>query len=155
MIMLQFGEKSPGKIYFPRPGGYAVIFDEDRRLLAVSVRGEHFLPGGGTAAGESPAEAAIREAAEETGMAIRIIREIGQASEYVYSPTRHLCFNKIGTFYLAEIVDLHAGINVKRYPGASWTLISEFGNKAFHKSHIWAVRQTLTGSNQTPGAGRP
>jgi 8-oxo-dGTP diphosphatase len=153
--MLQFGEKSPGKIYSPRPGGYAVVFDEDRRLLAVSVRGEYFLPGGGIEAGESPAEAAIREAVEETGMTIRIFREIGRANEYVFSPTRHVYFNKIGTFYLAEIVDSNAGIDAERYPGALWTSINEFENKAFHKSHIWAVRQALTGSNQPPEAGRP
>lgn len=153
--MLQFGEKSSGKIYPPRPGGYAVIFDQDRRLLAVSVRGEYFLPGGGVEAGESPAEAAFREAVEETGMTIRIIQEIGRASEYVYSPTRDVYFNKIGTFFLAEIVDSNTGIDAKHYPGALWTPINEFEKKAFHKSHIWAMRQALKGNNQPPEAGRP
>jgi NUDIX domain-containing protein len=64
----------------PRRGAAAVIFDADGRVLLVKEnydRRRWSLPGGAVEAGESEEEAVIREAAEETGVVVRIHHLIG------------------------------------------------------------------------------
>lgn len=146
--MRQFGKEQPGKIYRERPGGYGVIFDKRRRILAVSERGKYFLPGGGVETGESAEDAFVREAAEETGLTVRIVRVIGCAGEYVYVPAKNACYNKVGTFYLAAVVDLPHQRHAGEYPGAIWMSVDTFVTTAAHESHVWAVRQAITDSNQ-------
>jgi 8-oxo-dGTP pyrophosphatase MutT (NUDIX family) len=56
-----------------RAGAAAAVRDGDRLLLTRrSDNGQWCLPGGGVDAGERPAEAAIREVREETGLTIRV-----------------------------------------------------------------------------------
>jgi len=152
--MLQFGTKLPGKTYIPRPGGYAVIFDHDQRILAISDRGKYIQPDGGVEAGESAEAAVIREAAEETGMTIRIVREIGRANEYVYAPSEDGYYNKMGTFYLAESVDTPGHTTSGEFPGVVRISVDEFESRAAHDSHMWAVRQAIMGSSHSPGPDR-
>jgi len=42
------------------------------------------LPGGGVEAGESPAEAAVRELAEETGLHGTVVRELVQSPDAIF-----------------------------------------------------------------------
>lgn len=54
------------------------MIDPDERVLLIHERIEdgqtHWLtPGGGIEAGESPREAAVREAAEETGVGVSLV----------------------------------------------------------------------------------
>lgn len=61
-----------------RPGACAVIRNADRILLTRrSDNGEWCLPGGGVEPGERPAETAIRETLEETGLTIAITALLG------------------------------------------------------------------------------
>jgi 8-oxo-dGTP pyrophosphatase MutT (NUDIX family) len=58
-----------------RVGGRVLLLDDDSRVLLIHERIEHgqthwLTPGGGLEAGESPAQAARREAFEETGLRI-------------------------------------------------------------------------------------
>jgi 8-oxo-dGTP diphosphatase len=58
----------------------AVIFDADERILLVKEnydRRRWSLPGGAVEPGETDEDAAIRETAEETGVAVRIHHLIG------------------------------------------------------------------------------
>jgi 8-oxo-dGTP diphosphatase len=61
-----------------RTAAYAVVHDADGALLLVraSARsdfaGRWFLPGGGVGHGEDPADAVVREVAEETGLDVRV-----------------------------------------------------------------------------------
>jgi 8-oxo-dGTP diphosphatase len=61
----------------------AVLFDERGRLLLIQrghepAKGKWSLPGGRIEAGESAEEATIREAHEETGLDVRIVRVAGE-----------------------------------------------------------------------------
>ncbi len=58
-----------------RVGGRILLVDPEQRVLLIHERlesgGSHWLtPGGGLEDGESPPEAAVREAFEETGIAV-------------------------------------------------------------------------------------
>lgn len=58
----------------------AVIYDEENLFALIDVRnGEYFkIPGGGIEEGETETQAAVREAKEETGCDIKIIKKIGE-----------------------------------------------------------------------------
>lgn len=59
---------------FFRPGVYALIPDEQDRLLLVGTRftGKYFLPGGAIELGERMEQALIREVHEETGITVAV-----------------------------------------------------------------------------------
>ncbi|MER9057241.1 NUDIX hydrolase [Mesorhizobium sp. M0910] len=66
-----------------RVAASAVVLHEEGRLLLVQRahqpdKGCWTLPGGCVEAGETLEQAVIREVAEETGLAIRVVREVGQ-----------------------------------------------------------------------------
>ena len=82
-LELRFGLQRPvcpacGFIYFADPKvAVAVLVDQDGQVLLVRRAGEPFrglwsLPAGFVNAGEDPAEAAVRECAEETALQVKI-----------------------------------------------------------------------------------
>ncbi len=102
--MNQFGEKREGYTYTDRPGAYAIIFNTKIEIAIVETPTGFFLPGGGIEKGESPEQALKREIQEEIGMKTKITKTLGEASQYLYSKIEKRAFNKIGTFYVAELV---------------------------------------------------
>lgn len=78
--MRQFGEPISGARH--RPGAYAIIHDHDRGL-AVVLTEVYVLPGGGVEASESFEEAAVREVAEETGLAVAVTGHVGSARQAI------------------------------------------------------------------------
>jgi 8-oxo-dGTP diphosphatase len=75
-----------------RIGAYGVCRDDQGRVLLVrasprSVRpGTWFLPGGGIDHGEDPADAVVRETAEETGLAVEVTGVRDVVAEVVARP---------------------------------------------------------------------
>lgn len=61
-----------------RAAAYALVIDGDTDILLVragplsATPGGWYLPGGGIEFGESPADSAVRETREETGLSIRL-----------------------------------------------------------------------------------
>ena len=93
------------------PAAGAVITDAAGRVLLVlrghaPQAGRWSIPGGRVEPGESPAQAAVREALEETGLTVRVVRELG----VVELPWREDAVFEAHDF-LAEVVsgELHPG----------------------------------------------
>ena len=82
MTQILYGDRlgREGKI---RVGCSAAIFDEGGRVLLTrrADNGQWCLPSGGMEPGESPAETAVREVFEETGLHVRVKRLVGVYSD--------------------------------------------------------------------------
>lgn len=67
----------------PRMTARAIVCDAEGRLAVMHVEkfGLYTLPGGGIEPGETPEQAVLREAAEETGWQCKICGKLGQIVE--------------------------------------------------------------------------
>ncbi|WP_112320533.1 NUDIX domain-containing protein [Oceanibium sediminis] len=109
--MRRFGQAPrPGIRYITRPGAYALI-RRGRSLLVTEQSSpwpEIQLPGGGIDPGETPIEALQREALEETGWRLRVLRKLGVYQRYTYMPDYGIEARKICHIYLCA-PGLHLG----------------------------------------------
>ncbi len=83
------------------PSVSTIIFNEDRTEVLLVKRRDipvWVLPGGGVDAGETPAEAALRETREETGYTVKIARQVAE-----YFPVNRL--TKLTYFFECTIVE--------------------------------------------------
>lgn len=90
----------------PKPCAGALVVSNDKVLLVRRGRppyaGYWDIPGGFLAPGEHPAEGAIREVHEETGLRIRVIRLCGMYLDtYGADSSEHT----LNIYYEAEVVD--------------------------------------------------
>jgi len=137
----EFGDSKPGATYVPRPGGYAVIFDEHGRLAVVATAEGLHLPGGGQESGESPETAALREVTEETGLRVEIQAFIGVAHELVFAPQENVHYRKRCSFFRAAVV----GTGQASEPDheLEWMAPREALVSLHHEIQRWAVRKAL------------
>jgi 8-oxo-dGTP diphosphatase len=107
----QVPEKAPEHV--PCAGG--IVFDAARRLLLIRrgrppSQGLWSVPGGRCLTGESPADACVREVAEETGLAVRVLGAAGQVERdssfgTVYDITDYRCELLGGTLRAGDDAD--------------------------------------------------
>jgi 8-oxo-dGTP diphosphatase len=124
-----------------RPGGYVVVAGQDATVAVASTCRGYFLPGGGQEPGESPEEAAVREAYEECGLRIRILRCLGVADELVFALDEETYFRKRCSFFTAELLR-HRG------PGEAdhhliWLATDVARVQLEHGSQRWAVTEAF------------
>jgi 8-oxo-dGTP pyrophosphatase MutT (NUDIX family) len=82
----------------PRPTARAIIIQGDKiALLERNRQGKHYFvfPGGGIDPGETPEEAAVREALEETGLEIGLDRLVAEV-QYHGSPQYYFLSHPTG-----------------------------------------------------------
>ncbi len=77
----------------PKEGASVFVFDKSKRKILLVKRRDvpvWVIPGGGIEIGESPDKAAIREAKEESGFDIKIIRKVAEYTHIGSSKKNHL-----------------------------------------------------------------
>jgi 8-oxo-dGTP diphosphatase len=82
-------------VVIPSDGGVVLV-----RRAGDPFKGEWALPGGFVEVGETVEAAAVREAAEETGLAVELVRLVGVYSEPERDPRGH----NVSVAFLARVV---------------------------------------------------
>ncbi len=144
---LEFGHRKPGQNYKPRPGSYAVAFNEANQVAIAETPLGCFLPGGGANAGESPEATLAREVTEECGCEAKIIRPLGLATEYVFADGEGY-FAKECSFFLASLGEpIHWPVDSDHR--LMWLAAPVAKARLVHGSQAWAVSQAI-GTIGTP-----
>ena len=100
-----------------RIGAYALVAEDDRVLLSRfapggDIGGLWMMPGGGVEFGESPADAAVREVYEETGMNVRIteLLDVGSNTHRFERDGRPVQAHHMQVLYRAEVTGGTLGV---------------------------------------------
>lgn len=136
----QFGEK-PEAGFKERKSVYAILI-KDSRILVLDVFGNIHLPGGGIDPGEDMEKALERECLEELGAKIRDLVFVGQANHY-YSKSKYGPINKLGNFYLAELVNIDRKLASEETHRPTWLTIEQFMSSTAGDFQKWAVEEAL------------
>ena len=140
--MIEFGEKIPGQVYTPRPGAYAIVFNDAGEVGVVQNPKGYFLLGGGVEGDETPEEALHREVREEIGMGIQIDKKIGTALQYVNLPEIPVYICKEAHFYRCTLTQKISDTSEDTHT-FHWLPMNEVLEKIYHPSHKWAIEQAL------------
>ena len=134
----RFGEVDPDVAYTARPSAYVVIRDATQRIAVVRAPQGLFLPGGGIEPGETPHDAALREAMEETGLMVEISSALGVATEFVRAKDgTRTGWVKPSTFFRAFVIK--AGSSSEPDHDLVWVTQGEAEAGLSHESHVWAI----------------
>jgi 8-oxo-dGTP diphosphatase len=139
--IIQFGTKPKGE-YVDRPGAYAVVYDDNGKILTLNVHGSFHLPGGGIDLDENPKDAVIRETFEEAGCKIADVQYIGRANQYLSGPNRE-SLNKHGIFYTAKLVTIDEEQSTEADHFVRWLEPDDFLKSNTSEFAKWAVKKSL------------
>jgi 8-oxo-dGTP diphosphatase len=133
----EFGTTVSGEDYILRPGGYIIVRNSQGEIAVVATPQGFFLPGGGQEDGESPAQAAVREANEECGLLVRLRELLGTADELVFAASEEKYYRKRSAFFSAELIRCDKGGEADHQ--LMWMRVEEAVTRLSHKSQTWAV----------------
>jgi 8-oxo-dGTP pyrophosphatase MutT (NUDIX family) len=143
-----FGTRLEGVRYTERPAAYAVIGGANGTVAAVQgPSGGIGLPGGGSLPGESPQDTVVREVREELARSVRLLRKIGEATQFFFAASEDCHYKMFAVFYLAEFPDEPNG---QGEHDLLWLSLAEAARAFFHESHAWAVYQGLQTGTKEP-----
>jgi 8-oxo-dGTP pyrophosphatase MutT (NUDIX family) len=138
-----------GKEGMLRLGCSATIFDNKREKVLLTQRTDNrrwCLPGGAMEAGESAAQACVREVREETGLEVRVTRLIGVYSnpdQLVIYPDGNKAFFVVLSFE-AEIIGGDLGLSDETVAYGYFSL-EEMESMPMHGQHKQRVEDALIG----------
>jgi 8-oxo-dGTP diphosphatase len=115
--------------------------------VVLTPRG-YFLPGGGTDAGETPEQTAVRETREECGLVVAPRALLGKAVQIVYSLEEKEYFEKLCDFVEAVVVGTAAWSEHDHE--LIWMKPKEAQKKLSHESHRWAVKRLIAQAAACP-----
>ena len=112
----------------------AIIFNTEKNAIVLTKRRDvpvWVLPGGGIDEGETTEVAAVREALEETGLIVKIERQIAE-----YSPANRLTSQTYT--YECSVVDgeISVGAETKEI---QWFTLNKLPSSFFYVHHEWLV----------------
>lgn len=114
-------EPAPERIQ--RIAAYGLVRDGDRVLLTRLRRSAHegrwTLPGGGLDFGERPADAVVREVAEETGLAVRVEELLDADSELYRDQGRQGLFEAHAVRFVYRVTVLDGTLGVVEVDGST------------------------------------
>lgn len=138
---LQFGRPEPGVAYKDRPAAFGVC-ERDGRVAVVWVTrsdGAYYdLPGGGIDAGETAAEAVVREFGEETGLKVEPIRVLGRADQFMRQESGAPADNRSTLFEVTAVGDDPA-LKIEDDHDLRWLDPLQAIATLRHDSHAWAL----------------
>jgi 8-oxo-dGTP pyrophosphatase MutT (NUDIX family) len=110
-----------GVVYRRRGGGFEVA------LISVGEQGRWQLPKGLVGRGETPQEAALREVAEETGLACEVVAELERVEYWYFSKggARRVRFHKFVHFYLMRYLSGDVSGHDDEVNEARWVALEE------------------------------
>jgi 8-oxo-dGTP pyrophosphatase MutT (NUDIX family) len=129
---------SPPNAPIARVGGRALLVDPHDRVLLIHEEiegaGRHWLtPGGGLDPDEHPRDAAVREALEETGIAVRAEpdAEAVHVTRRLWS-WRHLTYDQVDHFFL---------FRVPATPDPAPASLTDIEQQTFIEMRWWTVEE--------------
>jgi 8-oxo-dGTP diphosphatase len=144
---LQFGTAEPGLDYQPRDTAFGLVIHDGKLACVLIDRGEGSyldLPGGAVDGDETEEQALVREFLEETGMTVRPLTRIAEASQF-FRKTDGRPINNTGGFWIAEQLSLDPGAKVEADHDLVWLDPHEALARLRHEAHAWAVAVWLRG----------
>ncbi len=138
----QFGVPAPGRGYADRPAAFGVLEKDGRIALVKVTKLGHApwfdLPGGAREAGETDAQAMIREFGEETGLRVTAGVFLGRADQFFIN-TEDQPFNNRQALIEAILVGEAADLKIEEDHALVWMAPLEALQHIRHESHAWAV----------------
>lgn len=125
-----------------RPSAYGMVAGDDGRIAVVRTPRGVYLPGGGMDAGETAADAVVREVREETGLRVTAGAWSIRAVEHVYSADERTHFEKRCTFIDARVVGAPAAAAEADH-ALEWLAPDAAASQLTHPGHRWAVERWL------------
>ena len=117
--------KHVGKDLLMLPGACAVVIDGGRVLLVRRAdTGKWSLPAGAIDPGEQPADAAVREVYEETGVHIAVERLAGVVLREVTYPHGDIC-QYLTVWFRCSVTGGHAVVNDDESSAVGWYSVED------------------------------
>jgi 8-oxo-dGTP diphosphatase len=135
--MKEFGNKLDRIDYIVRPGAYAVIEGNDKRIALIETGDGYFLPGGGIEAGETEVYALKRELIEEIGYQISVMAEIESAVEYIKASEEEKYYQIQSKFYKIQIGS-KIGSGIETDHRLVWLSPADALKLLTRQSQVWA-----------------
>ena len=144
-VRLQFGTAASGLDYRLRATAFGLVV-QDSRLACVRVdrgEGSYFdLPGGAVDGDETEEQAVVREFLEETGMHVRPLSRIAEASQY-FRKSDGEPINNTGGFWTVEHLSLDPAAKVEADHQLVWIDPHQALAELRHDAHAWPVAAWL------------